>query len=369
MTSVLIIAQSARALAQSAVKAGWQVCAIDQFGDQDTRAAAECAVVADFADTAGVLAAGERLLEKHRSDACIVGGGLECSPALIEAFGRRLPLMGNSAGIYRQMCHPASLCALLERLGIAHPETVLEGPAPSAGWLAKRAGGSGGGHIRILGAGESPGAGYYRQRRVDGISASALFLANGRDARILGYTRHWQAKPQADAGQPYLRSGLTRWREVPSSVALQVANMVGELTEAAGLRGLCGMDFVLDQGGQVVVLEVNPRPPASFELHEGDHSLLEAHRKASAGQLEPPPPAPARMVRSAAVMYTSDPLTIAAGFTWPDWCTDIPAVGTLIGSNRPVCSVTATSTDLETAQAMVQERLLTLRSELWKPTH
>ncbi len=361
----MIIAQSARALVQSAVKAGWKVHAIDQFGDLDTRAATiQCEVIGSFDNSAAVLAALERLLGKHQLDFCIAGGGLESALELLNIIDRRLPLKGSSLEIYHHLCDPASFCKLLDALGIAHPETVFNGPAPAADWLAKRIGGSGGGHVRLLAVGESPGTGCYRQRRVEGVSASTLFLANGRKAQVLGYTRHWQA--QLDPDRPYRRSGLIRWPTVPAPAQIELKNIVDKITDAIGLSGLCGLDFVLGEDGQIVVLEINPRPPASFELHEGEGSLLEAHRRACDGELIPPPPAPASTVKASVVLYAAHLLTVPADFSWPEWCADIPAAGSVIGQDRPVCSVMATTTSMQAAQALAQKQILALQAELMR---
>ncbi|HTT08896.1 MAG TPA: ATP-grasp domain-containing protein [Gammaproteobacteria bacterium] len=364
MTSVLIIAQSARALAQSAVKAGWKAYAIDQFGDLDTRAATQhCDVVCNFSDTPTLLVVVELLLDKHHPSACVIGGGMESALESLMAVNERLPFTGNSLEIYRRLCDPISFCKLLDNLGITYPETVSDGSAAStSGWLAKRVGGSGGGHIRPLAAGELPGDGYYRQRRVDGMSASVLFLANGRNAQVLGYTRHWQAQP--DAGRSYCRSGLIRWSAVPAPTRAQLENTVSELTLAAGLRGLCGLDFMLGDDGSIAVLEINPRPPASFELHEGEASLLGAHRRACDGELISPPPAPASAVKASVALYATCSLTVPAGFVWPRWCADIPAAGTVIERDQPVCTVMALATSMEATQALAEKRLLTLLAEL-----
>lgn len=361
----MIIAQSARALAQSAAKAGWKVYALDQFGDLDTRAATEqCEVVHSFDDTAAVLAAIERLLCKHCPDFCIAGGGLESSLELLKTLNQRLPLIGSSLEIYRRLCDPISFCTLLDGLDIAHSETMLDVPAPVVGWLAKRVGGSGGGHIRPLAVGELPGIGCYRQRKVDGVSASVLFLADGKNAQILGYTRHWQAQP--DSGRPYRRSGLVRWPAVPASAQIELKNAVNKMAHAAGLRGLCGLDFVLGEDGRIVVLEINPRPPASFELHEGEGSLLEAHRMACDGELIPSLLAPASAIRASVVLYAAHLLTVPAGFAWPQWCADLPAAGSVVDQDRPVCSVMAAATSMEAARALAQERLLALQAELMR---
>ena len=62
--------------------------------------------------------------------------------------------------------------------------------------------------------------------------------------------------------------------------------IAGAVTEAFGLVGLNGIDFVLREG-EPYVLEINPRYSASMELIErgGRLSVFEAHVAACGGDL------------------------------------------------------------------------------------
>ena len=64
------------------------------------------------------------------------------------------------------------------------------------------------------------------------------------------------------------------------------------LAATFGLVGLVGVDVVIDEAGELHVIEVNPRPTASMELFERatGESLAAAHL-AACGFVPPPAPA------------------------------------------------------------------------------
>src|SRR5207342_2359036 len=56
---------------------------------------------------------------------------------------------------------------------------------------------------------------------------------------------------------------------VPSALASAMQARLDRLVRVTGLRGLNGLDFMLD-GAEVCALEVNPRPTATFELYDAE---------------------------------------------------------------------------------------------------
>jgi predicted ATP-grasp superfamily ATP-dependent carboligase len=107
------------------------------------------------------------------------------------------------------------------------------------------------------------------------------------------------------------------------------------------LRGLNGIDFMLDQNGWKL-LELNPRPTATLELWDVAPmpSLLKLHVQAFLGRLPAALPSLTWSL-AVAVVYASDQLAIPADFVWPDWCSDRPSAGSLIAAGEPICTVRA----------------------------
>ncbi len=151
---IAAVGSSARMLAQSARRAGLNVAALDIFGDRDTRRYAplwfdiggkELSI-----DRALLIDALERTARLPRMLGFVVGSGLE--PLMQElCSASRLPrLIGNSAEATAAVREPLRFFALLDRLGIAHPDVATTRPLDTNGWLLKRADGCGGTHIEVL---------------------------------------------------------------------------------------------------------------------------------------------------------------------------------------------------------------------------
>jgi hypothetical protein len=107
---LILLAQSARALAQGARAAGFTPLVIDRFADADTQAAAaECyriPVTRDGAlDPASVLTAVTELRVRHPAAELLWGGGLESQPVLLEH------LYGGVVTLPRVCCTIARHCA------------------------------------------------------------------------------------------------------------------------------------------------------------------------------------------------------------------------------------------------------------------
>lgn len=365
VSRVLVISLSARALAQAAARCGYAVHAIDLFGDSDTRAASVSARVVPSDgggfDRGALLAAAGETLTAHRPEFIVCGSGFEAAPELLEDLERLAPVRGNGARTVRAATRPAALFPALLRQRIEFPHTVTDGTIPGEGWLEKRIGGCGGAHVRPARGGRPLAEHHYAQRRVDGVSMSALLLADGRrGAELLGTCRHWCAQPTLVT--PYQHSGTVLAR-ADRALARLLAQWCGRLTGELGLRGLCGFDFVLAPSGRPLLVDVNPRPPASFELFESEPaSLFALHVEACQGRLRRP--APAAVSRAQSVYYAPRDLAIRASIAWPEWVADIPLPGTRIAAGSPLCTVRGTGADAEQAIGVVHRRCQDLAASL-----
>ncbi len=186
---LVIIAACARPYAVAAAEAGHQVAAFDIFNDVDTRRC--CFYSAHVRFSGGGFDAADLLEQLSRCDltdaTVLYGSGLEGRPALLEQLAARYHLLGNSSATVVTIKHPQTFFSLLDKLEIAHPETVFELPQSLDGWLSKGCGGSGGTQVR-RGAG-APDA--YYQREVAGLPVSVLFLADGANVEVVGYNEQW----------------------------------------------------------------------------------------------------------------------------------------------------------------------------------
>ncbi|MGH8520527.1 MAG: ATP-grasp domain-containing protein [Gammaproteobacteria bacterium] len=336
-SAYLIIGQSGRALAQSAHQSRAAVHVVDLFADRDThdwaRSVTRVPPGSWGFDREALCAAIERVGAGDRIAGVVAGSGFEQDPTLLDVLPAGTELLGNAAEIVRSVKDPVSFFGALSRLGIPYPETRSSPAGDSRGWLRKRIGGSGGMHVLPLGADGQCPPGHFLQRAVAGRAHSVIFAANGRRAAIVGYNAIWQ-----EPGRFTYRGAIAD-RSLPARVRTDLAEGILELTAAFGLRGLCGADFIVDDDERWVLLEINPRPTASFELHERDGGLFTVHVDACRGRLPVRISAQEKKIAAVRVLYAPHALRIPR--PWRGWSRDWPAPGTRVRAGEPICTVHA----------------------------
>jgi predicted ATP-grasp superfamily ATP-dependent carboligase len=352
----VVIAQSGRALASSAWRAGIPVVTLDLFADWDTRQFSQEAVNVggeQGLDAGAVFAALARIEASGRIAGIVAGSGFEDRTGLLQALAERWMLFGNSAEIVRRSKSPREFFKLLAQLGIPHPETVEQPENLTGRWLLKRVGGSSGEHvIPISEDAPHPCDGYF-QRYVAGSTYSLVFLADGQRARAVGFNQLWHAEGFPET--PFKYGGAVTSPGLAPDLIEQIEDALQELVPRLGLRGLCGLDFMVDGEGRWFVLEVNPRPTATFELHEQHTNLFRAHLLACQGSLPESIPLP-DMIQAQALMYARESLEITV-HQWLAWSADRPVTGTLIQPGEPICTVFAQGEDASRARRLVLDRL------------
>src|SRR3954470_20202113 len=287
--TVVIIAASGRALAASARRGGYAPLVVDWFGDSDTLALAEAharlvdgrarGMTADALD-----AALSAVTERQQPLGIVCGTGFEDRPELLDHLAKRWRVLGCSAQTVRRTKDPEAFASLCRDCAMPHPEISLTRPSDTAGWLAKRKGGAGGSHVVAAGAALDgrPAGNLYYQRAVPGDPISALLLADGRRARVLGFSSQW-ASPAPQ--QPYRYGGAIRPAPISENMSALLEDIVHKIAHAIPLVGLCSVDFLVD-GDDFRLLEVNPRPGATLDIFEAPQvSLFALHMAACAGEL------------------------------------------------------------------------------------
>lgn len=362
----VVLAQSGRALASLARAAGVAVHVLDLCADSDTvELARSVRRVGDWRSglRAPALEAALSVLDGDGPPLPVVyGGGFEDRPAVLARISRGRPVLGNPAALLARLADVESLGQLLREHGVAMPALAV-GAAPASGqWLEKRAGGAGGHHVRWLRAGERPARGCYAQAYVPGPSLSLLAVGDGRDAQLLGLSRHWRVQPSPSA--PFRHSGLVAEALEPA-LAGRLQALLRRLSGALSLRGLFGVDFVLQEGMPVVV-DINARPPASAELHERGAGLFQRHVLGAMGRLAPAPSASFSARRAQAVLYAPRGLSVPP-IDWPAWVGDRPPAGSRLQAGEPLCTVHAAGRDAVSACERVRARLTGLLATLAQP--
>jgi predicted ATP-grasp superfamily ATP-dependent carboligase len=265
---------------------------------------------------------------------------------------QRWRLFGNNADTVARVKDPEMFAVLCRDCDIAHPLLSLSPPAAHEGFLAKRRGGSGGAHVAAASAKEF-GREIYYQSRVPGIPVSALLLANGGSAIVLGFSEQWACPTSR---QPFRYGGAVRPANIAPYVAERLAESACRLAAALPLKGLNSADFMVD-GDHFSILEVNPRPGATLDIFEIDGgSLFALHMAACEGDLIEEAPQ-FDGARASAIVYAERDVIAPAQFEWPSWSADRPHAGIAIKTGEPLCTVHASAATAAEAKALVNERL------------
>jgi len=352
---LLLAAQSARMLAQSARRAKLAACAIDGFADADTRRLVpKTLAIPPGAGDAEWLEAAERLAPCGKGHGLVYGSGIDTRPALVEALARGRRLLGNTPETLARVNTPRRFFALLDGLGIAYPETRFSPPPQPENWLLKPGCGEGGKGVGFAAKIRPATTQDYYQRHIPGLALSALFLADGNSARVVGFNTQWTARH--DPGQPFLFAGAVNRAGLGEEQRSCMEAAANRLSAALGLVGLNSLDFVLD-GENCWVLELNPRPSASMALYDEDFAqgLLKAHIAACLGE-PPPPPERTSPVRAFRYLFAPQALTVQGAFQWPGYCADIPAAGTALAGGVPLCSLMAEGESLAEVERLLEAR-------------
>jgi predicted ATP-grasp superfamily ATP-dependent carboligase len=348
-------------LAEAARESGYRPLVADFFGDQDTRGIAEAVDVVEgdfasgFAEHA-LLNALTRLAAGRDPIGLVYGTGYEANPSLLEALERQWTVFGNRADTVSRVKDPTEFAALCARLNVPHPETALAITGDLGQWLRKIRGRAGGGHIQPA-TGNAPQGSYY-QRRIDGIPVSALFIADGRRTRIVGWSRQWCA-PSAE--QPYRYGGAARPSGLAEVALRPLEKEISALSAELGLKGLNSADYIL-AGERHWLLEINPRPGAALDVF-GGLDLFHAHIAACRGALAQTPAANGKCSASAIVYANKDVANVPA-LAWPPWAKDRQTAGTAVRAGDPLCTVMAEAQSVIDAMATAQARIHLIRSRL-----
>lgn len=340
---------------------------LDLFNDLDTGALAldSKAVAARGGgfDPDSLLKAADMYCPAKGCQGLVYGSGFEASINLLGALAASRPLYGNAPGTVAAVKDPTRLYRQLEKLGIPYPQFSLDPPESKAGWLVKRLGACGGSHVLPAEDTAAAGTDCFYQRRLEGRVLSVLFVADGDDARVIGFNEQWVAAGCSAGGFAY--GGAVSRPEVSSRLRKQVSQAVRELVRSTALRGLNGIDFIARED-EFYVLEVNPRPTATVDLWDAefDEGLFAAHVLACDGKLLDVP-ADAGLSRAHAIVYAVRHTIIRRGVDWPIWCTDLPRTGQVIHVGQPICTIHAQGPDAAAAKQEVSLKRELLENMLY----
>lgn len=368
---VVLIGASVRAIAQSAHRADFDVMAVDLFGDRDLRAVARDVHVipwssypAQFVD----------IVRSYPGVPVVYTGGLENHPELIDAFQARGPLWGTPADGVRTVRDVFDIARRLNDRGIRTPATHRSTPEAIDGrWLVKSHAAAGGRHIRVM-EGGSIGASEYVQEYVSGVSYGSVFVAGPHGTRLLGTTRQFlmgdSSFARSETPFAYLGSvGPIRLADTLNDWLKRTGSFVGD---ALGIQGVFGIDWI-DSAEGPVLIEINPRYPASAEVIERSTGIsIFAHHAHAFTDVPKLPdehdPIGRQTILGKRIVFSDRHGELARDLMkdGADW-SDIPEVGWKVEVGEPVATAFATGQDVAQVWTDLDQRARWLMEEAIRP--
>jgi predicted ATP-grasp superfamily ATP-dependent carboligase len=381
MRKLTILGASVRAAAQAALRAGFAPYAIDLFADRDLAATCPSVRIGRYPqDFLTALAAAP-------DGPWMYTGGLENFPQLVDRLAEIRPLLGNRGDVLRAVRDPSRLARAVRSAGIPFPETPIRSAAET--WLIKPRRSSGGHRIRFALPEEllQPPRGTYLQRYVEGEASSAVFIAAGGRAILLGVSRQLLGR---DFGldAPFLYVGSIAPLLLRPDERAKLEMLANTLAATFGLTGLFNVDFVRT-ADDLWPVEVNPRYSASVEILERITAMNFVALHVAAFENRSLPAcitASPRSFAGKAVVYArrsgvTPPALDELVNRWnqtasPPLIADLSHVGEPIRAGQPVVTVFAEGTadaeaSLRSRVAQVQQALANIddapRPERWRP--
>lgn len=377
---VVIVGVSTRAAAESAARAGYDVTAIDAFGDLDQHPRVRALSVPRETGRRFSPASAARFAAAVTSEAAMYVSGFENHPRAVATLARGRMLWGNTPDVLRRVRNPSALRHSLIRHGFSAPDIRTSaptyGPDSESDWLVKPLA-SGGGH-RVRPWSGRVARGCYLQALVRGRPGSVVFVAARDHVVPLGVTIQLVGDCAFGASGYRYCGSLLRDPKAGGATATRLASRAiaaaHHVTGAFGLVGVNGLDFI-DRVSEPVPIEVNPRWSASMELVERAYglSVFAAHADACRwGTL--PEFRCDTAVRSApvvgkAIVFARRSVTMGDTRRWvgDDSVRDVPHPGERMRSGQPVCTVFASgATEDDCYHALAARAARVYRDlELW----
>ncbi|MDD1661221.1 MAG: ATP-grasp domain-containing protein [Methanomicrobiales archaeon] len=337
---VLIAGFATRHVAQSAWRAGYTVCAVDHFCDQDLAWCTEDRLKFDELDELP-----DRIMEmarRHPVDFFIPTSGAE-------TFGPPVPLAGTDPGTAARLLDKLEVQRFFEGEMIPVPPLAAEDDFP---YVAKPRRGAGGWRNAVIRSPddldrwrlEGEGAEPLLQKQVGGLPASVSCLADGNHAVALAVNE--QLLRGGDAS-PFGFTGSVTPLDHPLAGRMQA--LAVQAAGASGCVGSAGVDFVL--GRDAIAIEVNPRFQATVDTVEAATglNLFSLHMDACRGILPATAPAP-RCCAARRILFADRDLVVREDLSgFAPHVTDIPWPGTSFEEGQAVVSALGTGRDREEA--------------------
>ncbi|WFN34905.1 ATP-grasp domain-containing protein [Methanogenium sp. S4BF] len=347
---VLVAGFATRHVVRSVYAAGYEVCAIDHFCDQDlTWYTKEHQTFEELAE-----------LPEHITDFCsrytfdciVTTSGAEDMD-----LGRTV--CGTPRDVAARFCTKTGIQQFFEEHGFPVPPLLPEGEYPA---FIKPDTGAGGWRNTFAASPDDeaawtdcwPDTPYIRQMPVEGIPCSVSCIADGTSARALSLNRQFNRGGEGERRFGFA-GAVTPFQPAERESILTLAE---DIAAKSGCIGSLGIDFMLTDDG-IRTIEINPRFQATLDIVEMSTgaNIFEMHRNAASGILPASRPGPVMTaVRSIIFADRDCVVTDDLKSLHPD-IADIPWVGTEIEEGGAVLSVYGRGADEAEALAALDKTI------------
>jgi len=362
MFDVIILGASARAAAQSPLRAGLRPWCADLFADSDLQAITPVLRCPPGSYPQGLL----ELVRQHGPDAPILlTGAMENAPDLIAELEQLRPLLHASSrdiAAFRQWnptldplpaiegvqwCETHDLPEMDAAASFVEANLPEDDGPPARDWIIKPDQSASGVEVERITSIESIFWPSRVQQYIPGESLGVVWRSQQGYSELLGVTKQILGNDAFGVTGYRYAGSIGPWQLTPQQ-QLALTKLGQHLTQKFNLQGLWGSDVILDAEGNLWPVEFNPRYTASVEVLEKACSFAALNPQSQ--------PAPARVIQGKAYVFATHAgiaPDLAVLFD-PDQIADIPATGSQIRAHQPICSVFAQSQSIDDCLSRLQ---------------
>lgn len=384
-------------VAASARRAGYDVYAVDYYGDRDLEHSCVASlsltkqkrgkfcgrVFSDFVPTA-LLQLAENLQKKHRIDVSLLSSGLDDSPDTLCELNNLVPILGNPTKLFLEVRDKPNFFMELKRLGVPHPKTVIAQNLAEAKSISKDLGlplllkpGAGFGGVGIRKASNlreledafrsihARGCSVLIQEYVFGTHASASVMSIPGKALTLAVSEQLLGMPEVGQREPFGYCGNIVPFSAPAHIIDRCKDVAERVVSHFGLIGSNGVDLVVSEEGTPHVIEVNPRFQGTIECIERvlGLNLVEAHVRACVERRLPVILKGTQSFCMRLLLFARQ-RSVAPDLSVLKECRDVPSLGTVVEGGEPLCSIVVEDRSRNAVLKMAEQTCRSIYSSL-----
>ena len=371
MNTLLVIGNDIVPITASAHRAGYQVYSIDFYGDSDLQQyctlsrsivhqypGQSCGEFIQDYDVTLFFSYFKELVTNHPIDGIILGSGLEDYPEILEQIAEHSNLIGNTSEQIYQVRQITELSKTLQSLHIPFPETHVAHHYEKAKKISKDMGYPlilkpsqhfGGIGIQYIQDQDSlkaffldnkPENGVIIQEVIQGTPASVSTLSTTSQAIAVSVNEQLSGLRQLGTSEPYGYCGNIVPLDAPNEVIETLKISAETICSHFRLIGSNGIDCIITESGECVIIEVNPRIQGTIACLEqvNDTNIVAAHVHACTQDELPQKAWTPHCYCTRLVLYARE-TTMVPSLQHLQGIQDIPFEGTVIEKGEPLCSL------------------------------